>query len=127
MADSAQNVTSAHQLECQNTITGDFQVTDISCGNGVGSLILLGFSTTLGFTTYIESCYDMITGSVRYTKHPLPGAAISCKFKPYQGVTGNKPLVYLQILLSSPDVLLGSQVEHHRISTQQPHTPKHRN
>lgn len=68
-------------LECTNTITGDYQATGSSCGNGAGSLIHLGFNTlTYGFTTYIQSCYDMVSGSVRYTRHPLPGQAIDCKY-----------------------------------------------
>lgn len=59
---------------------GDYQRTRLVCGNGAGSLINLGFSTTPGFTPYIESCYDMNTGSVRYTRHKLPGAAINCNY-----------------------------------------------
>lgn len=68
-------------LTCKNTITGDYQNTGRSCGHD-GTLINLGFNTgaTHGFTTYIESCYSMVTGSLRYTRHIIPGQAIARKW-----------------------------------------------
>lgn len=81
---------STSNLQCNSQITGDYVATGTRCGNGYGSLINLGFSTTLGFTTYIASCYDMVTGSVRYTKHPLPGAAIDCEYSGEEFIPSRK-------------------------------------
>lgn len=63
------------QLECRNTITGDTTNTGVSCTGG-GTILNLGFTIPGGFATYIQSCYNMVTGSVVYTRHVLPGRAL---------------------------------------------------
>ncbi|XP_059620187.1 uncharacterized protein LOC132264119 [Phlebotomus argentipes] len=69
---------SSSQLACANTITGDITNTGSNCGND-GTILNIGFNTfdTPGFVTYIQSCYSLSTGSVRYTRHVLPGRAIN--------------------------------------------------
>ncbi|XP_055701132.1 uncharacterized protein LOC129800628 [Phlebotomus papatasi] len=71
------SVTSSN-LACTNTITGDYSITGANCGND-GTIINIGFNTydSPGFVTYIQSCYSMSTGSVRYTRHVIPGRAIN--------------------------------------------------
>jgi hypothetical protein len=71
----------SNQLECKNTITGDTINTGISCTGG-GTILNLGFTTPSGFATYIQSCYNMQTGSVVYTRHVLPGLALPRKELP---------------------------------------------
>lgn len=69
----------AVDLICKNGINGDTVSTGQACANNLGKLITLGFNLgTSGFVTYIESCYNMNTGSTLYTRHILPGQAINC-------------------------------------------------
>lgn len=66
-------------LQCQNTMTGQSEITSDSCWLGTGKMQRIGFSTaslSIGFITYIDLCYNWATGSVRYTRHIIPGRAI---------------------------------------------------
>jgi hypothetical protein len=66
------------QIEYNNTITGDTVNTGVGCTGG-GTLLNIGFTTPSGFATYIQSCYNMQSGSLVYTRHVLPGQAIQRK------------------------------------------------
>ncbi|ETN64319.1 deoxyribonuclease I [Anopheles darlingi] len=64
-------------VSCVSRSTGHLQNTGQSCGGG-GTLLNLGFDIpSVGFVTYIQSCYNMQTASVVYTRHVIPGAAIN--------------------------------------------------
>ncbi|XP_050079717.1 uncharacterized protein LOC126567541 [Anopheles maculipalpis] len=63
-------------VSCAARSTGSLQNTGQGCGNG-GTLLNLGFDVpSVGFVTYIQSCYNMQTASVIYTRHIIPGTAI---------------------------------------------------
>ncbi|XP_055533586.1 uncharacterized protein LOC129723411 [Wyeomyia smithii] len=65
-------------LTCSQRITGQIDITTDSCGNGAGQIRNIGFTTAEGsLVTYIQSCYNVNTASVIYTRHIIPGRAIS--------------------------------------------------
>ncbi|XP_058835016.1 uncharacterized protein LOC131692155 [Topomyia yanbarensis] len=65
-------------LTCSQRITGEIDITTSSCGNGAGQLRNIGFRTAGGtLVTYIQSCYNVNTASVIYTRHIIPGRAIN--------------------------------------------------
>ncbi|XP_053686107.1 uncharacterized protein LOC128735648 [Sabethes cyaneus] len=65
-------------LTCSQRITGQIDITTTSCGNGAGQLRNIGFTTVEGpLVTYIQSCYNVNTASVIYTRHIIPGRAIN--------------------------------------------------
>uniref|UniRef100_A0A182PC70 DNA/RNA non-specific endonuclease domain-containing protein n=1 Tax=Anopheles epiroticus TaxID=199890 RepID=A0A182PC70_9DIPT len=58
-------------VSCVSRSTGSLQNTGQSCGSG-GTLLNLGFDVpSVGFITYIQSCYNMQTASVIYTRHTV--------------------------------------------------------
>uniref|UniRef100_A0A182N2I3 DNA/RNA non-specific endonuclease domain-containing protein n=1 Tax=Anopheles dirus TaxID=7168 RepID=A0A182N2I3_9DIPT len=69
------------EVTCIERSTGTHQNTRQACGNGgSGTLLNLGFDIpNVGFITYIQSCYNMQTASVIYTRHTIHGTAIKCE------------------------------------------------
>lgn len=66
-------------LQCENTITGQNEQTTNTCWQDTAIMQRIGFNTNslaIGFVTYIDVCYSMASGSVRYTRHIIPGRAI---------------------------------------------------
>ncbi|XP_062555013.1 uncharacterized protein LOC134220073 isoform X2 [Armigeres subalbatus] len=65
------------ELQCSGRMTGEVDDTGEQCGSN-GTLLKLGFDVeSVGFVTYIESCYDRPDASVIFTKHIIPGKAIA--------------------------------------------------
>ncbi|XP_058124238.1 uncharacterized protein LOC131265928 [Anopheles coustani] len=76
---NGQNVNIA-DVKCVDRPTGSVQNTDQDCGGGAGTLLNVGFEVDrVGFVTYIQSCYNMRTASVIYTRHVIAGGAINNK------------------------------------------------
>lgn len=72
---------SSAALTCSQRITGEIQITSTSCGGGAGQLRNIGFlNPSSQLVTYIQSCYNVNTASVIYTRHIIPGRAINRKF-----------------------------------------------
>lgn len=68
-------------LDCKSTITGDILNTGTVCGNSAGVILNIGFKAgTYGFLPLIQSCYNMKTASVIYTRHIIYGKTIDCKY-----------------------------------------------
>lgn len=91
----------AVDLICSSGIYGDTVSSGQACGNNLGQLITLGFNLgTSGFVTYIESCYNMNTGSTLYTRHIIPGQAINCmksiRYSPCEQI-----ILYVSFILDS--------------------------
>lgn len=66
-------------FECANTITGQIEQTASTCWLDTANLQKIGFiinQITNDFVTYIDVCYSMTTGSVKYTRHIIPGQSI---------------------------------------------------
>ncbi|XP_058067056.1 uncharacterized protein LOC131216554 [Anopheles bellator] len=64
-------------VSCSTRSTGQVVKTSLSCA-GSGTLFNIGFRIpSVGFVTYIQSCYNLRTASVIYTRHVIPGAAIN--------------------------------------------------
>ncbi|XP_062555012.1 uncharacterized protein LOC134220073 isoform X1 [Armigeres subalbatus] len=69
------------ELQCSGRMTGEVDDTGEQCGSN-GTLLKLGFDVeSVGFVTYIESCYDRPDASVIFTKHIIPGKAIAHSIK----------------------------------------------
>ncbi|XP_055600097.1 uncharacterized protein LOC129749196 [Uranotaenia lowii] len=67
-------------LQCSQRPLGELAITSTSCANGLGQIRNLGFTTQQGaFVTYIQSCYNVNTASVIYTRHIIPGRAVDHK------------------------------------------------
>ncbi|KAL1397666.1 hypothetical protein pipiens_009593 [Culex pipiens pipiens] len=65
-------------LTCTQRITGDLDATTTACAGGAGQFRNIGFRLTDGqLVTYIQSCYNVNTASVIYTRHIIPGRAIN--------------------------------------------------
>lgn len=60
-----------------NTITGQIEQTQLNCWRDTANLQKIGFQTLNNFVTYIDVCYSMVTGSVKYTRHEIPGKSIN--------------------------------------------------
>lgn len=64
-------------IECSETIFGNIETTTVNCSNGNGVFQNIGFTTNLtGFVPYIQTCYNMNTGSAIYSRHIIPGKSI---------------------------------------------------
>ncbi|XP_050079716.1 uncharacterized protein LOC126567540 [Anopheles maculipalpis] len=64
---------------CNSRPKSSHQNTGQSCAND-GTLLNLGYDIpNVGFAKYIQSCYNMDTASVIYTRHVIPGGAIDGK------------------------------------------------
>lgn len=93
----------AKDLKCKQAVAGDFLRTTESCGNHRGILFKLGFNAdTSRFVTYIESCMNILTLSVLYTKHVLPGAAIKSAVTDVTGTWQKSDLFPAEVI---PDTL----------------------
>uniref|UniRef100_A0A182N2J4 DNA/RNA non-specific endonuclease domain-containing protein n=1 Tax=Anopheles dirus TaxID=7168 RepID=A0A182N2J4_9DIPT len=121
-----QNVNIA-DVSCAARSTGTHQNTGQSCGNG-GTLLNLGFDVpSVGFITYIQSCYNMQTASVIYTRHVIPGNAInhsiSESYRPSFKTAGTAPHVQPATSYTTAQQairfaqLLGSQAQADRFIT----------
>uniref|UniRef100_A0A8W7PIU1 DNA/RNA non-specific endonuclease/pyrophosphatase/phosphodiesterase domain-containing protein n=1 Tax=Anopheles coluzzii TaxID=1518534 RepID=A0A8W7PIU1_ANOCL len=72
----ASNVNIAN-IACGSHTTGTHRNWGTSCGSG-GTLLSLGFDVPgLAFVTYLQSCYNMQTASVLFTRHMIRGSAIN--------------------------------------------------
>ncbi|XP_041785460.1 uncharacterized protein LOC121600685 [Anopheles merus] len=64
-------------IACVSKTTGKHRNSGTSCGSG-GTLLSLGFNVPgLAFITYLETCYNMQTASVLFTRHTIRGSAIN--------------------------------------------------
>ncbi|XP_062555014.1 uncharacterized protein LOC134220074 [Armigeres subalbatus] len=84
---------SSSALTCSQRITGQLTSTTTSCGAGAGQLRDIGFlNPSNQLVTYIQSCYNVNTASVIYTRHIIPGRAINHaiqeSYRPSFKVTG---------------------------------------
>lgn len=96
----------AVDLICKTRIFGDTVSSGPACGNNLGQLITLGFNLgNSGFVTYIESCYNMNTGSTLYTRHIIPGQSINCMkficYSLYEDINLHVPFILDSIIDST--------------------------
>ncbi|EDS26313.1 deoxyribonuclease I [Culex quinquefasciatus] len=80
-------------LTCSKPLAGSVDMASAPCAGGAGQTRNIGYSDGTAFVTYIQSCYNVATASVIYTRHVIPGAAVSCEYlrvirENYQAMNG---------------------------------------
>lgn len=71
-------------LNCTKEVNGDLRITDKSCGDGLGTLMEIGFNfNKKTFLKIFDVCYSTETASALYSVHQVRGKVIQRKFVPF--------------------------------------------